>query len=72
VSFDGGYNFDKPGDGAMPRVFAFMRDLKFGTPERGWIVGAAGMVLRSSDGGQSWNQVLPPPTDGVAEAQESE
>jgi photosystem II stability/assembly factor-like uncharacterized protein len=60
VSQDGGLTYARPEEGAMPRVFTFMRDLTFGTPDRGWIVGAAGMVLRSSDGGTTWQQVLPP------------
>jgi photosystem II stability/assembly factor-like uncharacterized protein len=67
VSMDGGLNFEKPAADAMPRIFTFMRDLKFGTPEHGWIVGAAGMVLRSSDGGLRWTQVLPHPEGGVPE-----
>jgi photosystem II stability/assembly factor-like uncharacterized protein len=60
VSQDGGLTYARPEEGVMPRVFTFMRDLTFGTPDRGWIVGAAGMVLRSSDGGTTWQQVLPP------------
>jgi photosystem II stability/assembly factor-like uncharacterized protein len=67
ISLDGGLNYERPPEDAMPRLFTFMRDLTFGTPEYGWIVGAAGMVLRSSDGGLSWHQVLPPPDDGVPE-----
>jgi photosystem II stability/assembly factor-like uncharacterized protein len=68
ISLDGGLNYQRPPEGAMPRVFTFMRDLTFGTPERGWIVGASGMVLQSSDGGLNWHQVLPPPEGGVPEA----
>ena len=39
-----------------------MRDLGFDpTNTSGFIVGQEGMVLRSTDGGASWTQVLPPP-----------
>jgi photosystem II stability/assembly factor-like uncharacterized protein len=68
ISLDGGLHYQRPPERAMPRVFTFMRDLTFGTPERGWIVGASGMVLQSSDGGLNWHQVLPPPEGGVPEA----
>lgn len=58
VSLDGGFHFEKPPQGAMPKLFTFMRDLRFATPERGWIVGAKGMVLRSDDGGLTWSYAL--------------
>ena len=44
--------------GAFPEdVYVYMRDIVFGAPERGWIVGAGGLVLRSSDGGATWEQM---------------
>jgi photosystem II stability/assembly factor-like uncharacterized protein len=64
VSLDGGQTFNDPEKG-FPRLFTFMRDLQFGDSDTGWIVGAAGTVLRSSDGGLDWQQVLPPPKGGV-------
>jgi photosystem II stability/assembly factor-like uncharacterized protein len=46
----------------FPSIFTFMRDVRF-SPDRGtgYIVGQTGLVLRSSDGGTTWSQVLPPP-----------
>ncbi len=35
-----------------------MRDLLFPTDQRGWMVGQAGIVLRSSDGGGSWERIF--------------
>jgi photosystem II stability/assembly factor-like uncharacterized protein len=64
VSHDGGEVFTEPE--GYPRLFTFMRDIDFDEPDRGWIVGAAGRVLRSSDGGDTWNQVLPAAGDTVA------
>jgi photosystem II stability/assembly factor-like uncharacterized protein len=64
VSLDGGRTFAEPEKG-FPTLFTFMRDLTFGNGETGWIVGAAGTVLRSKDGGLGWQQVLPPPKGGV-------
>jgi photosystem II stability/assembly factor-like uncharacterized protein len=66
VSRDGGRTFEEPGLDFSPPLFQFMRDLVFATGDRGWIVGAHGLVLKSSDGGLTWRQVLPP-TDGVPE-----
>ena len=52
-----------PPDGAFPTLFTFMRDLGFdGKHQSGFIVGQEGMVLRSTDGGKHWSQVLPPPS----------
>lgn len=64
TSADGGRTWQRLEKG-FPEVFTFMRDITFGTGDRGWIVGATGQVLRSSDGGVSWLQVLPQPEDGV-------
>jgi photosystem II stability/assembly factor-like uncharacterized protein len=64
VSHDGGRVFTRVESG-YPKMFTFMRDVDFAEPDRGWIVGAAGRVLRSSDGGATWHQVLPVPREGV-------
>jgi photosystem II stability/assembly factor-like uncharacterized protein len=67
MSADGGRTWQRYENG-FPDVFTFMRDMVFATGDRGWIVGATGRVFRSSDGGMSWSQVLPPPEDGVLES----
>ncbi len=58
---DGGLTWERlPREETFQEQFTFhgyMRDLVFPTPERGWIVGQGGLVLRSSDGGRSWEQV---------------
>jgi photosystem II stability/assembly factor-like uncharacterized protein len=56
VSRDRGATWARP-EGGFPPVVSFMRDLVFGSADRGWIVGANSMVLRTSDGGLSWEQV---------------
>jgi photosystem II stability/assembly factor-like uncharacterized protein len=44
----------------FPTIFTFMRDVAFEHKQRvGMIVGQQGMVLRTTDGGRSWQQVLP-------------
>lgn len=60
VSRDGGTTWVEPEIG-FPSVFTFMRDIR-AAPGReiGYIVGQQGLVLRSVDGGRSWEQVLPP------------
>ena len=67
ISFDGGHTFRKPDEAFSRPMFLFQRDLVFGDDDRGWIVGAKGLVMRTSDGGLTWHQVLPPPQDGVPE-----
>lgn len=64
-STDGGETFAPYSDDSFPKIFTFMRDLDFGQPETGYIVGAAGRILRTTDGGLRWTQVLPPPAGGV-------
>ncbi len=41
----------------FPETFGYMRDVVFGDENHGWIVGAEGFILRSSNGGDSWEQV---------------
>ena len=56
ISRDGGVTWQPPEQG-FPPVVRFMRDLVFGSERRGWIVGAGTMILRSSDGGLTWEDV---------------
>ncbi len=60
VSGDGGRTWGPAQDGALPRIFTYMRDLDF-SPEgrKGFIVGQGGRILRSVDAGYEWKQVLP-------------
>ncbi len=61
VSTDGGATWKEP-DSGFPRIFTFMRDIRFADGRGvGFIVGQQGLVLRSEDDGQTWTQVLPPP-----------
>lgn len=60
-STDGGDSWSEPKQSQFPTIFTFMRDIAFDRQrEVGFIVGQAGMVLRSEDAGQHWKQVLPP------------
>jgi len=56
VSLDGGKTWKAPRTGFREQV-GFMRDMVFGTSQRGWIVGANSGVLRTSDGGRSWDRI---------------
>ncbi|MBW2272310.1 MAG: hypothetical protein JRG96_03495 [Deltaproteobacteria bacterium] len=62
VSVDDGNVWREPDDNSFPSVYTFMRDLAFGPDGRvGFIVGQGGRILRSTDAGYEWEQVLPPP-----------
>ncbi len=56
VSSDRGATWETPQQG-FPKVFAFMRDADFGNEQRGWIVGGDSLVLRTSDGGLTWESI---------------
>lgn len=61
VSKDRGQTWKQAGDG-FPNVFTFMRDIWFAPGGKvGYIVGERGKVLRTTDGGDVWTAVLPPP-----------
>jgi photosystem II stability/assembly factor-like uncharacterized protein len=53
--------WSEPSAGSFPQVFTFMRDLAFEPHRRvGYVVGQQGLILRTTDGGQSFVPVLPP------------
>ena len=59
---DDGDTWAQPADDAFPNIFTFMRDVAFDPEGRvGFIVGQTGQILRSTDAGHRWTQVLPPP-----------
>jgi photosystem II stability/assembly factor-like uncharacterized protein len=63
TSRDRGNGWAQPAEG-FPTIFTFMRDVRFAPDRRsGYIVGQRGLVLRSGDGGVTWDQVLPPPRE---------
>jgi photosystem II stability/assembly factor-like uncharacterized protein len=69
VSDDGGVTWHEQRN--FPTIFTFMRDLGFDPDGRvGYIVGQRGTVLRSADSGQSWQQMLPPPSPTTVAAVE--
>ena len=54
---------------ARPRLFNWLRDVVLTPDGRAFAVGQNGLILRSSDAGQSWSQVAgaePPPLDGIS------
>ncbi|MEE2673501.1 MAG: YCF48-related protein [Myxococcota bacterium] len=62
VSTDSGDSWREPSEGDFPTIFTFMRDVGFDADGRiGFIVGQTGQILRSTDSGIRWTQVLPPP-----------
>ncbi|HTO06083.1 MAG TPA: YCF48-related protein [Myxococcota bacterium] len=77
ISLDGGQSWQKLGEeGGVGRFPAekhgYFRDLTCGTPTVCWMVGQGGNVLRSTDAGQSWYEMLPtpetpPPATGAGE-----
>ncbi len=53
-------------------IYVYMRDIEFGDREHGWIVGAGGLVLRTEDGGRTWQRMelrrrTPGPASGAGE-----
>ncbi len=44
----------------------YMRDVVFGTPSVGWMVGQGGHVIKTVDGGATWVEVLPNANQGEA------
>lgn len=66
ISDDDGATFSRLGDedgkGRFPAdKHGYFRDVTCGTPSVCWMVGAAGNVLRSTDAGLSWFEILPQP-----------
>lgn len=66
ISEDGGQTWSKLGDddgkGRFPAdKHGYFRDLACGTPSVCWMVGAGGNVIRSTDAGENWFEILPKP-----------
>ncbi len=62
TSTDEGRSWAEPGESDFPVVFTYMRDLGFARSGKvGFIVGQTGQILRSTNAGIGWEQVLPPP-----------
>ncbi len=62
TSTDEGVSWAEPGEDDFPVVFTYMRDVDFATSGKvGFIVGQTGQILRSTNAGIAWKQVLPPP-----------
>ena len=64
ISRDGGQTWLKlgedPDSGRFPSgKYGYFRDVACGTPTVCWMVGAGGNVLRSTDAGLSWYEMLP-------------
>ena len=60
VSTDDGDTWAQP-DRGYPEFFTFIRNVTFAPDdEEGFMVGQGGMILKTTDGGANWQQVLPP------------
>jgi photosystem II stability/assembly factor-like uncharacterized protein len=61
VSTDEGDTWNRAPDGTFPTIYTYLRDIEFEpTGQVGFIVGQTGQILKSSDAGFKWEQVLPP------------
>jgi photosystem II stability/assembly factor-like uncharacterized protein len=64
TSIDQGNTWTPPADSTFPEIYTFMRDVNFDPSGRiGFIVGQSGRILRSTDAGYDWKQVLPPASE---------
>jgi photosystem II stability/assembly factor-like uncharacterized protein len=66
ISEDDGQTWVKLGDDAGKGRFpadkhGYFRDVACGTPSVCWMVGAGGNVIRSTDAGENWFEMLPKP-----------
>ncbi|MCP5044356.1 MAG: hypothetical protein GY944_25275 [bacterium] len=69
ISIDRGDSWGMPQPEAIPAIYTFMRDVDFApSGSKGLIVGQGGRILRSTDAGYEWTQVLPPIADAAAES----
>ncbi|MCP4003876.1 MAG: hypothetical protein GY725_06740 [bacterium] len=58
-------------EGVFPKgKHGYLRDIVFGEPSIGWMVGQGGHVIKTADGGQTWVQILPPVAEHEAAAHE--
>jgi photosystem II stability/assembly factor-like uncharacterized protein len=61
VSTDEGTSWSIPAEGTFPTIYTYLRDIEFDSSGKvGFIVGQTGQILKSSDAGFQWRQVLPP------------
>jgi photosystem II stability/assembly factor-like uncharacterized protein len=61
ASVDDGETWSQPSEDDFPSVFTYMRDIDFaGDGKVGFIVGQTGRIMRSTNAGIGWEQVLPP------------
>lgn len=66
LTHDGGLTWESP---ARPRLFNWLTDVAFVTPDLAFAVGEQALILRSVDGGRTWEKALgraPPPREGIA------
>jgi len=68
LSKDGGQTWlklgDEAGEGRFPAdKHGYFRDVTCGTPSVCWMVGAGGNVIRSTDAGENWFEILPKPEE---------
>jgi len=65
LSRDGGQSWIKLGENDANRFptdkHGYFRDVTCGTPSVCWMVGAGGNVIRSTDAGENWFEMLPKP-----------
>lgn len=66
ISDDGGHSWarlgDEDGKGRFPAdKHGYFRDVACGTPTVCWMVGSGGNVIRSTDAGETWFEMLPKP-----------
>ncbi len=68
VSTDDGNSWEPPPSGSFPVVYTYLRDIGFDpSGQVGFIIGQTGQVLRSTDAGYEWKQVLPTEADQEAD-----
>lgn len=64
VSTDDGDTWAETPDGTFPTIYTYLRDIEFeSSGQVGFIVGQTGQILKSSDAGFKWEQVLPEDTE---------
>ena len=65
ISADDGDTWAEANDSDFPTIYTYLRDVGFDPSGKvGYIVGKTGRILRSTDAGHEWKQVLPPEEAG--------